>query len=294
MATGPTNSASLGDSLQYIEDEARMVREYGTPMTRLVDKKSLPLNTGRTWDEISMSRLNPAQSIDEDTDLENFQQFVDTLFSVEPVMVGIATFITDKAKSIVSTKTLAETGHGMQNAIERRKDTDGLTVLDSGTSYGGAGSTLTSGIISAARTENAYGNGVEAWTGRQVGVLHSRQVKDLRDEVVSGVGTYPTPNGLTEEVYRMGYEGKCDGVEIWIDDNLTIDGSDDTKGGVFAAGKGGAIVYVQGPGKKTKERYNPARGGGGIEVYQYDDFAYGVRLSNSLAEIYSDAAAVTS
>ena len=114
-ATGPTTSASLGDSLQYIEDEARMVREYGTVMTRLVDKRSLPLNTGRTWDEISISRLNPAQSIDEDTDLENFQQFVDTLFSVEPVMVGIATFITDKAKDIVSTKTLAETGQGMQN-----------------------------------------------------------------------------------------------------------------------------------------------------------------------------------
>lgn len=294
MATGPTTSQSLGDSLQYIEDEARMVREYGTVMTRVVDRRTLPLNSGRTWDEISISRLDPSQTIDENTDLENFQQFVDTLFSVEPVMTGIATFITDKAKSIVSTKTLAETGQGMQNAIERRKDLDGLVVLDSGTSFGGAGSTLTHGIISAARTENAFGLGVEGWTGRQIAVLHSRQIKDLRDQVVTGVATYPTPNGLTEDVYRQGFEGSVDGVEIFQDDLLTIDASDDVKGGVFAAGKGGAIVYVQGPGKKTKERYNPAKGGGGIEIYQYDDFGYGIRLPNSVAEIYSDAAAVTS
>lgn len=294
MATGPTTSQSLGDSLQYIENEARMVREYGTVMTRVVDKRTLPMNQGRTWDEISISRLDPAQTIDEDTDLQNFQQFVDTLFSVEPVMTGIATFITDKAKAIVSTKTLAETGQGMQNAIERRKDADGLIVLDSGVSFGGAGSTLTSGIISAAQTENAFGNGVEAWTGRQVAVIHSRQMKDLRDEVTSGVGTYPTPNGLTEEVYRQGFQGSVDGVEIFTDDLLLIDSADDVKGGCFAAGKGGAIVYVQGPGKKLKERYNPARGGGGMEVYAYDDYGWGIRLPNSLAELYSDATAVTS
>jgi len=46
----------------------------------------------------------------------------------------------------------------------------------------------------------------------------------------------------------------------------TDDASDDAKGGVFAAGKDGAIVFVQGPGKKTKERYNPAKGGGGVPV----------------------------
>jgi len=290
---GETTSASLGDSLQFIQDEARMVREYGTVMTRVVDKRTLPHNTGRAWDEIAVSKID-AQSVDENTDLDNFQSFVDTLFSVEPVMTGIATFITDKARAIVSKQTLAETGQGMQNALERRKDTDGLTVLDSGTSYGGAGSTLTSGILSAANTENAYGNGVEGWTGRQVAVLHSRQIKDLRDEVTSGIGTYPTPNGLTAEVYRMGYRGQVDGLEIFVDDLLVPDGDDDVKGGVFAAGKGGAIVYVQGPGRKTKERYNPARGGGGLEVYQYDDYAYGIRLTNSLAEIYTDATAVTS
>lgn len=290
---GETTSASLGDSLHYIQDEARMVREYGTQMTRLVDKRTLPHNTGRAWDEISISRID-AQSVDEDTDLQNFQNFVDTLFSVEPVMIGIATFITDKARDIVSKKTLAETGGGMQNAIERQKDKDGLTVLDSGTSYGGAGTTLTSGVLSAAQTENAFGNGVEGWTGRQVAVLHSRQIKDLRDEVTSGIGTYPTPNGLTEEVYRQGFRGSVDGVEIFADDLMTIDASADVKGGVFAAGKGGAIVYVQGPGKKIKERYNPARGGGGMEVYMYDDYAYGIHLANSLAEIYSDATAVTS
>lgn len=271
-----------------------MVAEYGTVMTRLVDRRTLPMNSGRAWDEVSVSRLDPAQTIDEDTDLENFQQFVDTLFSVEPVMVGIATFMTDKARSIVSKETLGQTGQGMQNSIERRKDMDGLTVLDSGTSYGGAGSTLTHGIISAAKTENAYGAGVEPWTGRQVGVLHSRQIKDIRDELTSGVATYPTPNGLTETVYREGFEGKVDGVELWVDDLMTIDASDDVKGGVFAAGKGGAIVHVQGTEKKTKERYNPARGGGGMELFQYDDYGWGIRLSNSLAEIYTDAATVTS
>ena len=294
---GETTSASLGDSLQYIQDSARMRREYGTVMTRVVDKRTLPANSGRAWDEITVERLD-AQSVDESTNLDNFQSFVDSLFSVEPVMTGIATFITDKARSIVSTETLGATGSAMQNALERRKDLDGLTVLDSGTSFGGAGTTLTSGILSAAQTENTFGaqtgSNAEGWTGRQVAVLNSRQIKDLRDEVTSGIGTYPTPNGLTEEIYRQGYRGMVDGLEIFVDDLMTIDASDDAKGGVFAAGKDGAIVFVQGPGKKTKERYNPAKGGGGVEVYQYDDYAYGIRLANSLSEIYTDSAAVTS
>ena len=293
MPTGDTTSQSLGDSLQYIEDAARMKREYGTVMTRVVDKRTLPNNTGRSWDEVAIDKID-AQDITETTDLQNFQQFVDSLFSVEPVMSGVATFITDKAKNIVSTNTLAEMGGAMQGALERKKDEDGLVVLDSLTSFGGAGSTLTSGVISAAQTENAFGGGVEPWTGRQIGVLHSRQIKDLRDEVTSGVGTYPIPNGLTAEVYRQGYRGECDGVELFADDLMTIDGSDDVKGGVFAAGKGGCIVYVQGPGKSTKERYNPAKGGGGVEVYQYDDYGWGIRQSEWGAEIYSDATAVTS
>lgn len=300
MPSGPTTVSSLGDSLQTIIDEARMRREYGTRVVNTVDKRTLPKNTGLKWEEIAVERID-AQDIDEDTELNNFQQLVDTLFSVEPVQSGIATFMTYRAKDRISTKTLGETGGLMQNALERKKDKTGIVVFDSFSSASspGAGGTLTQGHIGASAANvreggTTSGSTAEPWGGALAFIGHSFQVLDIENEPLSGIGTYPTPNGLTESIYRNGFKGMCRGVEVFIDDLITIDGSDDAKGCVFASGKGGAIVFVQGSSPRTMERENPARGGGGIEVYMYDDYAYGIRNSNWGREQYSDATRPTS
>lgn len=299
MPSGPTTTSSLSDSLQQILDNARMRREYGTRVVNTVDKRTLPKNTGLKWSEVAVERID-AQDIDEDTDLNNFQMLVDTLFDIEPVQSGLATFMTYKAKDRVASETLAETGSTMQNAIERKKDKDGIVIFDSFSSASapGAGATLTQGHIGACVANVREGGTTaatsEPWDGGIAFIGHSFQILDLENEPLSGIGTYPTPNGLTDEIYRNGFKGMCRGAEVFPDDLITIDSSDDAKGCVFARGKGGAIVFVQGSSPRKMERENPARGGGGIEMFLYDDYAYGIRNANWGREVYSDATRPTS
>ena len=297
MPVGDTIVASLQDSVETIIAASRMRREFGTVMTRVVDNETLDKNTGTAWNETTVETMN-AQDIDELTDLNNFQQYVDVLLSVTPTIIGLAVFITDRAKARVSTKTLAQMGKQPQNAIERRKDKDGLVILDSFTAVGSAGTTITAGHLRAAHALNraggVTGTTAEPWDGAQVTIIHSYQHKVLEDEIEGGLGTYPVPNGLSEEVYKNGYQGRIAQSELFIDDNLVIDTNSDVKGGTFARGDGGAIVLVNGIQKPPKFVRNEFKGGGGESVVTYDEYKYAIRQTNWGTEDFFDAPTPTS
>jgi hypothetical protein len=123
-------------------------------------------------------------------------------------------------------------------------------------------------------------------------ILHPFQIKDFYDELTAGLGTYAIPVGLIAETLRAGYKGNISGVMIIEDGNITIDASDDAKGGVFA--KEG-IVLVMSSHPRHFTRVEPHKGGGGESLWLYEDYAYGERSAgNWLYEVYSDALAPTS
>lgn len=192
----------------------------------------------------------------------------------------------------ITKKGVAKIGALAQQAIQRKKDEDGLVVLDGATtSLCGAGSTLTSGHVSAAKNRISS-NATEPGNPPYRCVLHGYQIKDIQDEILAGVGTYNVDEGLTARVFAEGFSGMVGGAQVYEDGNITIDSSSDAKGGVFAQE---GIVLVQGrsPWILTKDR--PEIGGGAVSVYHYDEYAYGERSSgNWLYEIYSDATAPTS
>ena len=295
MVQGPTTTGSLADSQETIIADARMRRQDGTIMVNVVDNVKLKKNTGLSYNEIVTEDLD-AQDIDENTVLENFQQYVDVILTITPTIIGLATFVTDKARNRLSSETLGQLGKQPQNAIEERKDKDGIAILDtlSGRSIAGAGTTLTQGHISAHEAQNSVGGGNEPWTGPQVFVGHSYQIKDLTDELKQGIDTYPTPRGITEDVFRKGFEGMVSGVVVKMDNNITIDSADDAKGGCFARGKGGAIILVQGHSPRMATERDEFRGGGGEKFVMYDEYKYGLRQTNWGGEVYSDATAPTS
>jgi hypothetical protein len=292
MVTGNTTTAALADSLPTMMASARNVREFEGKMASLVDRVRLEEGTGESWNEVWYSQLQ-AQAITESTDLQNPQQINDSLFTVTPTMTGIKTIITDKVARRITKKGYSKLGSLAQNAIERKKDEDGLSVLDGATtSLCGAGNTLSSGHISAAGAR-LTGNSVEPGMGEKRAVLHSFQIHDLFGEQVAGVGTYPVSDGMTATIFKNGFAGSINGVSIFRDDNITIDGSDDAKGGVFV--KEG-IVLVEGMTLKTEKERLPNIGGGATAVYIYDEYAFAERLaanstSTWLFEIYSDATA---
>lgn len=291
MASGNTVTGTLADSLPTIIDSARIVREFEGVMVRLVERHNLADGQGTKWNEISLDALT-AQSVNESTVLNNPQQLADTLLSIEPTIVGVQTIITDRTMRRISKNVASRIGVLTQNAIQRKKDQDGLTVLDGATtSLGGVGATLQSGHISAAKNR-ITSNTTEPGKPPIYAVLHGHQIKDLQDELVVGVGTYAIPSGLTEQTFRMGFSGTIANTEVFEDGNITIDGADDAKGGVFARE---AILLIDGFGPKVLTDTLIRVGGGASELILYDEYAFGERSAgNWLFELLSDATAPTS
>lgn len=295
MASGETYTSSLADSLDTMLASARAVSEYGTVMTGLASVERLEKNTGLSWSEVTFAKLT-ASSVGETERHNNPQQFSDSSFKLTPTVVVIQTFVSDRVKARLNAMALAKMGKLAQNAIERKVDVDGITTLDGATnSQPGAGATLTSGVISAAGA-NIRGNVTEPSSGPIYSVMHSFQRKDLYDELVAGVGTYPIPEGETAKAYRGGYTGKIDNIESFIDDNIPIDSSSDAKGGVFAK-EGLLLIRGRSPWQET--RREPDIGGGGDSIWLYDEYIWGERLAANTTsawiwELYSDCTAPTS
>jgi len=291
MAVGKTTTGSLADSLPTIIFEARQVRIYEGKMPQLVDKQTLGVGLGLTWNEVTFAQLS-AQAVSEDEELNNPQQLSDTLLSITPTVIGVETLITDRVAQRISKNAYAQIGGLSQNAIQKKKDEDGLVAVDGATTQlCGAGTTLTSGYITAA-SYRISSNATEPGPDPIRAVFHGFQLKDLADELTAPVGTYNITDGITASVFQNKMKLKVASVEIYEDGNITIDSSDDAKGGVFSQ-KG--IILVQGRTPWTKMKEEPGYGGGAMRLYLYDEYAYGERSSgNWLYEIMSDATTPTS
>ncbi len=294
MASGETFVSNLTDSLNSMVASARAVREFKGVMTNLVDKQTLDPGTGTTWNEVSYARMTASSAADTER-FENPQQYADTNFPLTPSLKVVHTVVSNRVAERISKIGFAKMGSLAQNAIQRLKDQDLLLVFDGASvSQPGIGATLTSGVISA-MAKQITSNATEPWDGPIYTVLHGYQINDIESEIKSGVGTYPIPDGLTRDTFANGFHGKIGGTELYEDGNLTIDSASDAKGGVFAGGKNGAIVLVQGRAPWKTTRDEPSLGGGGTSIWLWDEYVAGERSAgNWLKEIYSDATAPTS
>ena len=288
MAT--TTTGSLADSKQLVIDSARIVREYEGVWSRTCDVQRLSEGTGLSWEEISLAQLS-AQAVTETTILENPQSITDALFTVTPTMTGINVIVTDRVYRRMPKNVIAKMGALAQNAIDRKKDEDYLaTFAGATTTLSGTGSTLASGVIDAAKNR-ITSNVTEPAMGTIVTVLHGFQIKDIQDEIKSGVGTYTIPTGITEDVFRRGFNGTVGGTNLYEDGNIAINSTPDARGAVHARE---ALVMVQGMSPRNTTRRREEIGGGAEEMFIYDEYALGERSAgNWLYGILSDATAPT-
>jgi len=287
---GNTTTAALSDSLPSIIKSARIIQEYKGVMSQLATRERLGDGIGNDWNEVSLSKLN-AQVVTETTELDNPQQIVDSLLTVTPTMVGMHTFVSDRVAHRISKNVVAKIGGLAQNAMQRRKDLDGLAQLDAATnSLSGAGTTLVSGVIAAA-VYRCASNSTEPMPPPYRVVLQGFQIKDIDDEVTAPVGTYPLGEGLTANVFRERFQGMIHGAQLYLDDNITVDSSDDAKGGVFAQY---ALLLIEGRSPWSFVKHEPQRGGGGNSLFLYDEYAWGERGGGiGVYEVYSDATTPT-
>ena len=297
MAIGNTITDSLADSIPTMIASARIVREFAGVMPNLVDRQRLDENTGTVWNEVAMSKLS-AQAVTENTELDNPQQMEDTLMSITPTVIGVHTVITDRVALRISANAYAQTGSLAQNAIERKKDEDGLTAIDGATTSLGDSNALDSGTIAAAAYRITSNTTEPAPANAPINaVFHGFQLKDIDDELINagitatdGSGALLT-DGVAVEAYQNRYRGTIAGARLYEDGNLTIV-SDLAKGGVFSQM---ALVLVEGRSPYIETKRLPELGGGATAMYHYDEYAYGERGSgNWLYEVQADATAPTS
>lgn len=288
MASGETTTTSVADALNSMVSSARFVRDYESVVPKSVDRQTLSNGTGLSWIEDRVERMT-AQDVNENTILDNYQQYEDTKFSITPTMSGIATFVSDRTMRRIDSKVAALLrGQAMQKAMERKKDLDGIAQFANfSTTLAGTGQTMSHGFIGAG-VSRILGNTTETGqgAGEIMAVLHPFQIKDLRDELIVGVGTYTVPQGLSEEYYRKGFSGTVADANVWSDGNIPINSTPDARGAVFARD---AIVLVQGMSPSSKSRYREEKGGGGTDYFLYDEYAYGQRRDAWGFSILTDA-----
>ena len=297
MAVGNTITDSLADSIPTMIASARIVREFAGVMPNLVDRQRLDENTGTVWNEVSMAKLN-AQAVTESTELDNPQQMSDTLFSITPTVIGLHTVITDRVALRISANAYAQTGSLAQNAIERKKDQDGLTAIDGASEELGGADALDSGEIAAAAYRITSNTTEPAPANAPINAVHHGfALKDIDDELVNaglgittGEGALLTA-GVAVDAYQNRYRGTIAGARLYEDGNITIS-SNLAKGGVFSQM---ALVLVEGRSPYVETKRMPELGGGATALYHYDEYAYGERSSgNWLYEVQADATAPTS
>jgi len=302
MASGNTITDSLADSIPTMIASARIVREFAGVMPNLVDRQRLDSNTGTTWNEVSMAKLT-AQAITENTELDNPQQMEDTLFSVTPTVIGVHTIITDRVALRISANAYAQTGSLAQNAIERKKDQDGIIAIDGASNtLGTGGNALDTSDISSAAYQISSNTTEPAPADSPIhAVFHGFQLADIDFQLtnsgitaISGTGIdetqigAPLTSGIAAEAFQNRYRGNIAGARLYEDGNITISGNN-AKGGVFSQV---GLVLVEGRSPYIETKRMPELGGGATAIFQYDEYAYGERSSgNWVIEVISDATA---
>lgn len=291
MPGGDTDTGTLPDSLPSIVASARQVREQvGQNFVSSVDRKQLPMGTGSSWREIDLARIT-AQAIPQGTKLDNPQQLVDTLISVEPTMVGVHLVLTPELEYFVSRNVAEEWGGLLQNAIQRQKDRSGLNTYDGATVTGGASATtLTHGIISAMVAQIQGDTDESALDTEEVFFFaHSFQLHDIRSELTAGVGTYVLPSGVTQEAFSSGQKviREVAGAVVRRDNNVRIDSTGDAHGGVHART---GIILVEVTGKERAFTDKLKNQAGATAFWLYDWYGYLERSAGNLVKrILSDA-----
>jgi hypothetical protein len=295
MAVGETTTGSLSDALPQVVSEARIKKEFEGTWRRTCDIKQQQPNTGLSWTEFSIDKVS-RQSITETTDNRNFQQLSGSLQSIEPTMNQVIIKVTDRAYRKIASAVKGKFGGLAGNAMNRGDDEDYLSLFStfSTTNSPGSGNPMSFGYISSAKV-NVTSNVTEPSMAEVFTVLHGRQIKDIQDEVLAGVGTYTIPEGMTEQVFRKGFAGTVAGSNVFEDGNITVDATPNANGATHSREGVIAAVGLEIKSEADRDLYF---GGGADVISLTNEIAFAERKSGTTQvwayRHFSDATAPTS
>jgi len=222
-----TTSSTLDDLFVNIVAQARFTAEEQSLMRNLVTIYNIEAQAGTTV-QVPKYPAIAAGDLTEGTDMSSTTVSTSSV-SIAVGEVGAQVLLTDMA-AMGAGNPADELGTVLGNAIATKMDKDIIALFDGfSTSLGATTTELTAAyLFQAAATLRA-----NKAPGRLVGVFHPYQTYALKANLTN---TFANPNGgdLQNEAMRNGYVGTIAGIDIFESANVTVDGSGDAKGAIFA------------------------------------------------------------
>jgi hypothetical protein len=289
---GDTTTAQLGDTIPTIINEAQFTRQHKNVMRGL----SWNVRKGK-GSTVNIPYFNTAVShqLSEGIDMTTAETMLDTNVQVTPYEAGLKIVLTKTVVEDDNEDLIRAAGRLLGDGYELKVDQDLLARLDNATnSMGAAGSTMTMGYLAAGRALLA-GNAISAGGPAPqpyTAVHHPFVTLDIVDILTpllpgSAATTQAYSGSVADEVIRNYAVGRLFGIP-WVEDgNFTIDSGDDVKGGVFASGPNGAILYCPAREPTIENTYDASLRG--WELVYVGRYGVGNYLNAWTVELYNDA-----
>jgi len=290
---GVTTLAELGDTIPTVIEEAMFTAQHKAIMRALAwnIRKGKGTNVNVPYfNEATASQLTEA------VDMTASQTMQDTNVQIVPYEVGLKIILTDNVLEDDNEDLKRAAGVLLGDGFEKKRDQDLLGQLDDATtSLAASANALTLGHIAAARATlmgNATTAGGPAPTPYAC-VIHPYQELDIVDiltplvpsvsSVVGGVA-----GGIADEVLRRYSVGRVFDIPVIADGNMALTAVA-AKGGVFASGKRGGLIYVSAREPSVEpERDASLRG---WELNYVGRYGVGEYLPGWIVELFADATA---
>ena len=224
-----TTSTTISELYTEIVAEALFVASEQSIMRNLVRNYTI-VGGGKPVEEPIYATVSAA-AVAEATDLSNTAVNPSSV-TITASEVGIMTTLTDLARNSASRNVAGDIGRLFGEAIARKMDSD-LSALFTGfsTEKGpGAGSELTIQDLFEAGTELRTNNA----PGPYYGVFHPKQIFNVKKALTNTFAGSSNIPDLGNEAMRTGFVGQIAGINIFESANISVDGSDDSIGAVFA------------------------------------------------------------
>lgn len=295
MVTGINSTLNIDNVVRPMLAESRLTIEQVPVMKQLVRVERIPKGQGGAYRLPKWGTLPDAGDLVEGMDISQSQQLSDTLQTFTPTEVGHQVIITHRAMETLRDDIMRQAGRQMGDALQRRIDKDGLTMLDGfSVALGTAGTALNWEHIAAAEVAIMGGGANEPAPAAApvYGVFHPYQLHPLAKDLTQAAATTATvaiASGITQDIVTRGFTNKSiAGVPLYRDGNLSIDTSDDAKGGVFS--KEALLLVWEEPSEKKEESVSLR----GVRVVQTVWYVYGEYKDAWGREMLFDSIAPTS
>ena len=287
-----TTIDELGDTIPTIKEEAQFTQQYKAIMRHLV--WNIPKGKGSNVN-IPYFGVATSRQQTEGVDMVNDEKMTDTNVQIVPYEAGLKIILTDNVIEDDNEALIRAAGVLLGDAYEKKRDTDLTERMDNASSsLASSGSPLTMGHLAAARATllgTAISSGGPAPTP-YVCVIHPFHELDLVDvltPLVPAAGTTQSIWGAAAEDAIRNYSiGRLFGMPVLTDGNIAITAVS-AKGGVFAGGQKGGIVYVSAREPEVKPTRDESLRG--WELVYVGRYGVGNYLNAWTVELWADATA---